>query len=243
MKQSYRRTVSAVIGESDIVIYVLDARFAKESRNKDVEMLIKRKGKKVIFALTKCDMAGGSRIDLPADIKPFVMVSAKDYHGISKLKLMILIEAKRRKTTRLMVGVIGYPNVGKSSLINAITGRGSAPTSSQSGFTKGKQYIAAGKFLLIDTPGVIPLREGFGFKHIQLAAIPYTVDAHMAALKLLEENPGAVESYLKVAVQEDKEETLKEIAIKNAFLLKGGIADVNRASKFILRLYQEGKFR
>jgi len=243
MKQSFRRTVSAVIEESDIVIYVLDARFAKESRNRDVERLIKRKGKKVIFAGTKCDLAGGSRIDLPSDIKPFVLVSAKNFHGMRKLKIMILVEAKKMHIARPRVGVVGYPNVGKSALINAITGRGSAPTSSRPGFTKGKQYITAGKFLLIDTPGVIPLREVFGFKHVQLAAIPSAVDAHMAALTLLEENPGAVEFYFKVAVQEDKEETLKEIAAKKAFLLKGGVADVNRASKFILQLYQEGKFR
>jgi len=242
MKQAYWQTVRNVIRDSDIVIYLLDARFAEESRNRDVERLIKISGKKVIFAFTKYDLTVGSRINLPYDLKPFVMVSAKDFHGIRKLKLIIILEAKKRKIKRPIVGVIGYPNVGKSSLINALTGRGSAATSSQPGHTKGKQYISAGKFLLIDTPGVIPLKEKFGFKHIQLAAIPSSIDADVAALKLLEENPGAAESYFGIAVQEDKEETLKEIAIKKALLLKGGVADVNRAAKLILKLYQEGKF-
>ena len=58
---------------------------------------------------------------------------------------------------KFKVGVLGYPNTGKSSIINALKGRASAPTSPVSGYTKGMQWIRASKRMyLLDPPGVFP---------------------------------------------------------------------------------------
>lgn len=61
MKQIYWKTVEEMIGKSDIVLYAIDARFPSQSRNSDVERLIQRKGKQVIYAVTKYDLIGGKK--------------------------------------------------------------------------------------------------------------------------------------------------------------------------------------
>jgi ribosome biogenesis GTPase A len=65
-----------------------------------------------------------------------------------------------RSERRVHVGVIGYPNAGKSSVINMITKRAAAKTAKQAGFTKGMQKIKMSEgILILDTPGVIPASE------------------------------------------------------------------------------------
>ncbi len=242
MKQTYWKTVDEVINRSDIVICAIDARFPKQSRNSDVERMIKRKGKRAIYAVTKYDMIKGKRLELDGSMKPFCVISAKDFHGISKLKGMIISLGKRMNIERPKVCVVGYPNIGKSSLINAIKGKGSAGISSEPGFTKGKQYIALNKFLLIDTPGVIPRNEKGDQKHLLISGVSGNVkEPDLAAIGLMEQLPGVVESYFEVRVKEDKEATLAEIAMKKGLLLKGGEPDIERAAKMILNLYQHGK--
>lgn len=60
----------------------------------------------------------------------------------------------------ILVGTLGYPNVGKSSVINGVTGRHRASTSPISGHTKGVQHVDAGsRIMFMDTPGVIPFDE------------------------------------------------------------------------------------
>lgn len=242
MKQTYWKTVDEVIGRSNIVLYTIDARFPRQSRNIDVDRIIKRKEKKVIYVITKYDMIKGKRLELDGSMKPFCMVSARDFHGIGKLKGMIISLGKNMKIERPKVCVVGYPNIGKSSLINAIKGRGSAGISSEPGFTKGKQYVALKNFLLIDTPGVIPRSEKHDLKHLLISGVSgNSKEPDLAAIGLMEQLPGAVEKYFEVPVNGDKEATLAEIAAKKSLLLKGGEPDIERAAKMILNLYQHGK--
>lgn len=237
MPRNYWETVSQVIESSDIILMVMDARNPDATRNREIEAKVK--GKPVIYVLNKSDLAKDSAIKMPGAIS----VSSKDYTGIGLLKRQIQIEGKRLKISKPRVGVLGYPNMGKSSLINALGGRGKANVSPISGFTKGKKDVKFRAFVLIDTPGVIPFMEKDDITHSVLGINTNIKEPDAVVLKLLEQHPGAIERRYLVAVQEDKESTLEEIAAELNFMLKGGKPDTVRAAKKILAEISSGKLR
>src|SRR4030042_2166696 len=110
----------------DIILEILDARFPKEMQNKEIEKLIKDKGKKVIYVLNKSDLTRKR----DKSLNPRVFVSCKNRKGINELRDKIKQEAAKFKSTgdfnRVHVGIVGYPNTGKSSLINLLIRRTSA---------------------------------------------------------------------------------------------------------------------
>ncbi|MBI2148575.1 50S ribosome-binding GTPase [Candidatus Woesearchaeota archaeon] len=173
---SFWKVVNQVIDESDVVLEVLDARYPEETRNKEIENKLIKQHKKIIYILNKSDLIKEKFSDLKFDFEPYVFVSAKNNLGTTKLRGIIrdLARDKRRsyemlkksvsktkvKEQPLLVGVLGYPNTGKSSLINVLKQKKSALTSSTPGFTRGMQKIRIGKDIyLIDTPGVFAYKE------------------------------------------------------------------------------------
>ena len=100
------------------------------------------------------------------------------------------------------VAILGYPNVGKSSLINALKGRGAAKTSSVSGFTKHIQKIRTSQIILLDTPGVIPYKENDRLKHNIIGTLDHNKEKNPddVAMSLMEIFPGIIENYYNVDV-------------------------------------------
>ena len=159
-----------LIDISDIILEVFDARFAKEMQNKGIEKLIKERGKKVIYVLNKSDLTRKREKGL----NPRVFVSCKNRTGISELRNKIKIEAEKVRQQgqyeTINVGVIGYPNTGKSSVINLLIGRASAKTGSEAGFTKGIQKLRLAEGIhLLDSPGVIPAADYSMFDEKKIA--------------------------------------------------------------------------
>jgi ribosome biogenesis GTPase A len=158
--QGFWRIVRDVIFQSDVLLEVVDARMPNLTRNKKVESLIKRKRKILIIVVNKSDlitreMKNEFSQNLPRNA---VFFSCKNRTGIFDLKEMIYESGKKGD---IKIGVIGYPNTGKSSVINALSGfKEMAKTSPIPGFTTGVQWIRGkGNFMFFDTPGVIPLDE------------------------------------------------------------------------------------
>ncbi|MBN1793254.1 50S ribosome-binding GTPase [Candidatus Woesearchaeota archaeon] len=243
MPSSFWDAVNGVIGEADIVLEVVDARRIDETRNLEIEEKVRRAGKVLVYVFNKCDLASQAELEhKKKELQPSVFVSAKDYHGIKMLQERIMIEAKRLGLKTPKVGVLGYPNMGKSSLINALNGTGKAKTSAESGFTKGKQYIRAKKLLLIDTPGVIPYGENDEVKKAITGIDTRQKDPEAAVLKVMEEYPGVIESHYDAETDKDDLEIgLENIARKLNLLLKGGRADTRRTAERVLRDLREGK--
>ena len=130
--------------------------------------------------------------------------------------------------------IVGFPNVGKSSLVNMLAQYSAASTAPVPGHTKGKQWIRiSGKIVLSDTPGIIP-RE---YASRDWAKILFPKDVEESVFLLLEKIEKAEGSNFKDLYgfePKADEETLVRIAKKFSFLKKGGELDTYRASQRIL---------
>ena len=136
---NFWRLVNKVIKDSDILLLVLDARMPELTRNREIESKIKENKKKIIYVLNKADLIEKSHAEkIKKTLNPCVFVSSKEKLGGTMLFKKIFELSHGEGCS---VGVLGYPNVGKSSVINLIKGRKSASTSSYSGHTKGIQFV------------------------------------------------------------------------------------------------------
>jgi len=241
--------VNRVIESSDIILLVMDARMAEHSRNAEIEEKVAKSGKKIIYVLNKCDTIENEK-DYPKitgklhlNPKDSIFVSARKHLGTMTL-LRKIKEISKGKPC--IVGVVGYPNTGKSSIINALKGKHSARTSSQAGYTRGIQKVRVTKdIILLDTPGVIPYNESDQSKHVLIASrnINKTNDPEIVAMDLIMQCRGKIEKFYKAKVGEDEQESLENIAKAKNLLIKGGLPDTKKASQMILLDWQKGKIR
>ncbi len=250
-RQKYPELLRKILEQSQIILEVLDARFVEETRNKDLEMELMEKNKKIIYIINKSDL-NPEPGNLPS---PSVSVSCKDRKGIKNLRTMIKILASKipkNKEGKIIVGVIGYPNTGKSSLINLLIGRGSAGTGADAGFTKGIQKLRlSGEITLLDSPGVIPKEEYSSSdikimgKNTKLGARSHSQikNPEQAVDELIREFPGMLERYYSINANNDSEILLEILGRKKSFLLKGGKVDTDKTARLILKEWQEGKIR
>jgi ribosome biogenesis GTPase A len=243
---NFWNVIHRVLRDADVLLIVLDARMISHTRNEEVEKKVLDTKKPYIYVINKSDL-----IDIETakayskKIPNSVFMSAKEHKGTSILREKIQIAASKAGITgEIRVGVLGYPNVGKSSIINALSGRNAAPVSNISGFTRGLRHVrATAKILLLDTPGVIPYLEKNDMKHAIIGTIDYAKEKEpdMVAVFLMKEFPSLIENYYGVAKKRDPHKTLELIAEKRKLMAKGGIPDVERAGRMILKDWQTGK--
>ncbi len=243
----FKSIVTDVIRKSDVLLEILDARFIDETRNKKLEFVIKNKRKILIHVINKCDCVDKGYMDeAKKRFENCVFVSAKERLGANLLIQKIKVLAGKKKIKQPIVGVVGYPNVGKSSVINMLKGGGSAKISSEAGYTKAMQYLRISRdIMVIDTPGVIA-KDMTDKQDLVLigAENPSLIkDPDLAVIELIESNPGLIEKKYGVKAQEDKEAVIESIALKFNMKKKGGMPDIERASKMILHDWINGKIK
>ncbi len=257
-REKYPDIATRVIDISDIILEILDARFIDDTRNLKVEESIKTKGKKLLYVLNKADLVERNKVKdviKKEKLYPHVFVSCRTKKGIrelrDKIKAMsggLELEGKERA----QVGIIGYPNTGKSSLINLLTGKFTSQVSPISGFTKGMQKRKLKKgIIIIDTPGVIPDKEYSNIdieklaRHAKIGAMSYdrVKDPEMAVTLLMENYSKQIEKYYEINAEGNPDVLIEELGKKKHFLVKGGEVDIDRTTRIILRDWQEGRIR
>ena len=246
MRKNFLSVVTRVITDADLILEVVDARFPAKSRNRDLERLIKHKRKKLLIVINKSDLVTDE--DLKRQKKELgttsVFVSAKQKRGNIKLKEAI---GKMTDKKEITIAVVGYPNTGKSSIINMLKGKKSAKTSSTAGFTKGMQKIRISeKIILIDTPGILQFKETDETLLILLSAknIQQLKDLEGTGLEVAElvikNNKQTIEKFYKIKA-ETGEEFLEKLALSKNRLIKGGLPDITEATRVLLTDFQKGK--
>ncbi len=246
--QSFWNVVNEVIDKSDVLLEVVDARFIDDTRHAELENKIRKAGKKLIIVVNKADLVQKETLEeYKKKIRDIVFISAKEHLGTSYLREAIYKAATARP---VFVGVVGYPNTGKSSVVNVLKGKQAAGTSRTSGFTKGKQKVRIAKDLyLLDTPGVIPYREEDELKHVLIAVknVQQIKEPDIIAIKIIElfrkENPRGFEDKYDVLIQEDTEETIAAVAKKMNKLMSGGRPDIDSTSRKIIDDWQTGRLK
>lgn len=155
-----------VIDSSDVLMYVLDARDPEGTRSPFLERYIKlpeNEHKHLVFILNKCDLvptwATASWISKLSKSHPTIAFHASVEHPFGKGELLSVLRQFaqiHKDKQQISVGLCGYPNTGKSSIINTLLGKSSCKTAPVPGETKVWQYVALTKRInLIDAPGVV----------------------------------------------------------------------------------------
>ena len=245
----------------DAVIFVLDARAPFACRNK---MLEKKLGNKpFLYVLNKCDLISESDRDgIIAEFKregkiavTSVGVKAGGCKSVLAGLKSILSEKIERnkakgvnKTLRAMV--VGVPNTGKSTVINALCGKKAAMVGDKAGVTRGKQWVKLEGFELLDTPGTMPPAIENNTLGLHLAFISSLNDAILdmgeLCLSFITEMQTNYPENLKqkYGVQPETQtplEIYESICKSRGFLLKGGVYDYERCAKAVIDDFRKGR--
>lgn len=239
----------------DLIIEVVDARIPLSSRNPDIDELGKNKARLIL--LNKADLADERENEKWAAYfqeKGYytVKLNAKSGAGIKNV-LPVVMEACKEKLERdrkrgiknrpIRAMVVGIPNVGKSTFINAFAGKACTKTGNKPGVTKGKQWIKINKNVeLLDTPGILWPKfedQAVGLRLALIGSIKEeilnTTEMAIAFIDFLKKTyKGVLEE--RYAVDEGKEnlEILEEIARVRGCLMKGNQMDIDKAGRLLL---------
>jgi len=254
----------------DIVLVILDARVPYASLNKEVYEIIK--SKTVIMVFNKADLANITALNnAEARYKKqgcyTVRTNSLTGEGIEKLVSIIKEVGNKIKYNNktsdsykvlkpiYRVLVVGVPNVGKSSIINKISGRKSAEVGNKPGVTKKRQWLKVGNDIeIMDTPGLLSKNlkeEGAGEKlaiagNIKEEILDSETLAHTLINILLSNDWYGAMFKSRYGLNSEIDsmvefEILEQLGRKRGALLKGDVVDTTKAARILLEDYRNGK--
>ena len=259
-----RKEIAEVMPQMDVVIEILDARLPFSSENPLVAGL--RGDKPCIKLLNKADLADPQRTQAWLDY--FEAQDGVQALAISEKNSSTLAPIYQRIDKALAgrdlairggrVMIMGIPNVGKSTLINAWVGKKMTKTGNEAGVTRSQQKIKlANNLTLTDTPGFLwpkltPPEAGFRLAisgAIKETAYDYIDLGLFTAQLLLQDYPDALSARYGVdlktlaglAIEEQDETLLTQIAQKRGCMLRPGSVDWDKVCRLVVNEVRDGK--
>lgn len=252
-----RRLIEDNLKMIDVVVEILDARVPYSGRNPNFDDILKNKPR--LLVMNKADLADRERTNRWIEwyrqrgIK-VIPISCATGQGINRVlsearelvRERIERDAEKGRTRTLKLMMAGIPNVGKSSLINRLTGRAGTKTGDRPGVTKGKQWLRIkGDAELLDTPGILPpkfedqkLAERLAFtgaikdEIINTELLSYSLCEYLrdnykellCARYKINDDISGLEGY----------KILELIGRRRGFVISGGEVDMERAANMVL---------
>ncbi len=245
----------------DLIIEMVDARAPLSTRNPDIDKIANNKAR--IIILNKADMADDKINEEWLEYfnnKGFhsLLMDSRQRKSINKLNKLIDLacqEKRERDSKRgiknrpVRAMVTGIPNVGKSTLINSLSGKAMAKTGNKPGVTKGNQWLKLNKSVeLLDTPGILWPKfedEQIGEKIAYIGSInDMIINIRELATNLIKwflvNKPEVLEERFEIK-DLDEHESLIQIAKLRLCLSKGGEYDYDKAASIFVNDFRTGK--
>jgi len=252
-----QKQIKEAMPQVDLVIEVMDARIPFSSENPAVKTL--RGPRPCLKVLNKSDLADPvittqwlNYYSQQEGVRALALNTTRKGEARKILNLcreMVPLRAQRGEPVRTMI--MGIPNVGKSTLINALAGRAIAKVGDEPAVTKQQQRISLGNgIVLSDTPGILWPRmedENSGYRlavtgAIKNAAISFEDIALYAVEFLLKQYPeGLMSRYRLTELPAGAMDFLDVIGRKRGCLRAGGVLDLHKISEILLKELRAGK--
>lgn len=243
-----------VIDSSDVILQVLDARDPLGTRSPPVEKYLKteKPHKHLMFILNKVDLVPTwvtqRWVAILSSEYPTIAFHASLTHPFGKGSLINLLRQFAKlhiDKKQISVGFIGYPNTGKSSIINTLRSKKVCKVAPIAGETKVWQYITLmRRIYLIDCPGVVyPSKETDTEKVLKgVVRVELVQNPEDYVSTVLERvRPEYLRKTYKIEDWTDHIDFLEKLARKSGKLLKKGEPDIPIAARMVLNDWQRGK--
>ena len=293
-RKQFDKVYKQVVDSADVVLYVLDARDPTGTRSKEVEQMVMTAdagSKRLILILNKIDLIpppvlrswlvhlrrSFPTLPLRAS-KPAPNAKTFEHKDLSMkatsetlFKALKTFAESRQLKRAVRVGIIGYPNVGKSSVINALSSRlggriAACPTGAEAGVTTSLREVKLdNKLKLLDSPGIVFPNSSEGTKDTKVqqkarlillnAVPPKDIDDPVPAVTLLLKRLSSSEElFAKLmevydlpalhSVGSDRTtDFLVQVARKRGRLGKGGVPNLTSAAHTIINDWRDGRIQ
>ena len=256
MRSAWRQ-LEKELAQVDAILFLLDARIPSASRHQALEKALSKRETPILYVLHKSDLAEPEEtrrwVELLNRDALALALSSGTGSGSDKALGRRLEQLREKASVRwgargvqnrpLKVRLVGLPNVGKSSLLNRLAGRGAAKTGKKPGLTRGQaQWIQATEQLMVlDSPGILYPRLDSWEEVARLAACGCIKREVLPLVDLARHLLQEIERLNYTSRLPSQSPELEDLARRLGFLLKAGELDLERASNWLFQACFEGK--